>query len=93
MPAGPSVTYWAISVLNSRTMWFNAASFLVAVLSLTDVLTIIPPARLPLVTAITAAINLYLRTATQRPVAFIASGTSTPVVMPKIDPPPPGSAA
>jgi hypothetical protein len=88
----PSVTYWAISVLSSRTVWVNAAAFLVALLSATDVLVIIPPRHLPLVTAGVAALNLYLRTVTVRPVAFIPAGTSTPVTLAKIDPPPPGSA-
>jgi len=88
--APPSVTYWAISVLSSRTVWFNAAAFVVALLSATDVLTIVPPAKLPLVSAIVAALNVYLRTVTVRPVAFIAAGTSAPVPVQRIDPPPPG---
>lgn len=88
----PAVTYWAISVLSSRTVWVNAAAFIVALLSATDVLRIIPPAQQPVVTALVAALNLYLRTVTVRPVAFIAAGTSAPVTVEKIDRAPLGSA-
>jgi hypothetical protein len=90
----PSVTYWAISVLNSRTVWVNTATLIVAVLSATDVLTLIPVQHLPLVTALLAALNVYLRTQTVRPVAFIPIGTTVPVTVAKlVTPPPLGSAA
>lgn len=89
----PSVTYWAISVLSSRTVWVNTAALLVSLLSATDVLEIIPPRHLPLVTAIVAALNIYLRTVTVRPVAWIAAGETTPVIVEKlVTPPPTGSA-
>ncbi len=87
------VTYWAISVLSSRTIWVNTAAFLVAALSATDVLTIIPSRHLPIVTALVAMLNLYLRTVTVRPVAFIAAGTTSPVAVDKlVTPPATGSA-
>jgi len=88
-----SVTYWAISVLSSRTMWLNSAAFLVALLSATDVLTIIPAKHLPLVTALVAGLNLYLRTMTVRPVAFIAAGATLPITVSRlVTPPSTGSA-
>lgn len=88
-PPAPHVTYWAISVLSSRTMWWNAANFLIAALSLTDVVAVIPPRFLSLQLAIVATVNLWLRTTTTRPVAFIAPGSTTPVAVPKIVPPMP----
>jgi len=89
----PSVTYWAISVLSSRTLWVNMAWLVVNVLSLTDVLTIIAPRYLPLVTALVAVLNLYLRTVTVRPVAFIPAGTTQPVIVERlVTPPSTGSA-
>ncbi len=85
----PTVTYWAISVLSSRTVWFNSANFLVAALSLTEVVTLIPPRFLSLQAAVVALINVYLRTVTTRPVALIAPGETKPVAVPKIAPPDP----
>lgn len=80
---------WAISVLASRTMWWNAANFLIAALSMTEVVTLIPPRFLPLQAAVVALVNLWLRTTTTRPVAFIAPGTTAIVALPKLDPPAP----
>jgi hypothetical protein len=85
----PTVTYWAISVLSSRTNWFNAASLFVAVLSLTDVLVLIPARFLPLQAACVAIVNLWLRTITVRPVALIAPGTTKAVDVAKLSPPDP----
>jgi hypothetical protein len=90
--APPStVTYWAISILSSRTFWLNAAAFLVAVLSATDVLPIIPARFLPTSTAIVAALNIVLRFATVRPVALILPGTTKAIAVAKIDPPAPAT--
>jgi len=87
----PTVTYWAVSVFSSRTMWFNAANLVLAALSLTEVATLIPPRFLPLQLAAVAFINMWLRQATVRPVALIAPGETKAVAVPKIDPPaPPG---
>jgi hypothetical protein len=85
----PAVTYWAISLFSSRTFWWNAANGLLALLSLTEVTTLIPPRFLSLQLAIVATVNLYLRTVTVRPVALIAPGTTIPVEVAKIGPPPP----
>ena len=84
-------TYFAISILSSRTFWFNVANLLVAVLSLTEVAVLIPPRFMSLQAALVAIANMYLRTVTVRPVAFIAPGTSTPVSVPKINPPDPSA--
>jgi len=88
-PPRQQVTYFAISILSSRTFWFNAANFLVAALSLTEVTTIIPQRFMSLQAMIVALINLWLRLSTVRPAAFIAPGTAAPTVVDRIGPPPP----
>lgn len=83
------VTYWAVSAFSSRTMWWNAANFAVAALSMTEIVTLIPPRYLPLQAAVVALVNMWLRQATVRPVAWIKPGDTQPVQVVKIDPPPP----
>lgn len=85
----PTVTYWAISVFSSRTFWWNSANGFLAVMSLSEVAPLIPPRFVSLQLAIVAMVNLYLRTTTVRPVALIAPGATTPVVVPKVGPPDP----
>lgn len=85
----PTINSWAISVLQSRTMWFNAASLAIAILALTEVAALVPVRFLPLQAAIVAAVNLWLRTVTTRPVAFVGPGETAIVQLPKIDPPAP----
>jgi hypothetical protein len=84
-------TYFAISILSSRTFWFNAVSLFLAVLQLTEIVTLIPPRFLPLQLAIVAIGNMWLRTVTVRPAAFIAPGTTVGIQVAKIDPPPPAA--
>ena len=88
-PPTQTVTYWAVSVFSSRTMWFNAANLLLAALSLSEITTLIPPRYLSLQLAVVALINMWLRQATKRPVAFIAPGETTPVLVPRVGPPDP----
>jgi hypothetical protein len=90
-PPPPTVTYWAISILSSRTFWLNAAALVVTLLSATDVIAIVPLRLLPLAAALVSALNIALRFATVRPVALILPGTTKPVAVAKIDPPPPAS--
>lgn len=87
--APPTVTYFAISLFSSRTFWLNAAAGLVALLSATEVVTIIPARWLPLASALVAACNIALRLGTVRPVALIAPGAVTPMTVAKIGPPDP----
>lgn len=82
-------TYFAMSVFNSRTMWLNAIAVLVAILSMSEVLVLVPPRYLPVYTMLTAVLNMILRTQTVRPVAFSSPGSATPVQVTKIDPPAP----
>jgi hypothetical protein len=88
-PPPEVVTYFAISILSSRTFWWNLANGVVALLSLAEVVAVIPPRFLSLQLAVVAMVNLYLRTVTVRPVALIAPGTTAPVRVPKIGPPDP----
>ena len=90
-PAPRTVEYWAVSVLSSRTMWFNLANFLVAALSMGEVVVLIPSRYLPLQAAVVALINMWLRASTVRPVAFIPPGTTTAVEVKRIGPPPPAT--
>ena len=85
----PVVQYWAISVLSSRTVWFNAANLFVAMASLTEVITLIPVRYMPLQAAIVAVVNVWLRTITVRPVALSAPGTTKAVDVAKLSPPAP----
>jgi hypothetical protein len=80
-------TYFAISILNSRTFWFNAANLFLAITSLTEVATLIPARFLPVQLALVAIVNVWLRTVTVRPVVLAAPGTVTPVAVQKLDPP------
>lgn len=85
--AEKQVKYWAISIFSSRTFWFNAANFIVAVLSLTEVLAIIPPDWMSTQAAVVAMINVWLRMVTKRPAAVISPGTTKEIALPKLDPP------
>ena len=80
----PTVHYSAISMFSSRTMWFNTANFIVAALSMTEVVTLIPQKYLPLQAIVVAVINIWLRTITVRPVALIAPGESKAVEVAKL---------
>jgi hypothetical protein len=89
-PVAPeTVTYFAISILSSRTFWLNAAAFLITALSATDVVPIIPVRFLPFSTAIVSMLNIGLRLGTVRPAALILPGNVKPIDVPKIAPPAP----
>jgi len=84
-PPAPSlrqVNYWAVSIFTSRTFFLMAAS-------LSEVTTLIPPRFVPLWSMVVALVNLYLRTATVRPVAFIKPGETQAVLVPRVGPPVP----
>lgn len=92
----PTVTYWAQSVFDSRTMLVNAgillatlAALVAPFLALPEVAAAVPPRYALSFVALTAVVNLVLRTRTVRPVAFIPVGETAPVAVPRLDPPPP----
>lgn len=88
-PERAYINAWAISVLSSRTIWWNAANGLIAVLALAEVTAIVPVRFLPIQVAVVSIVNLYLRTTTTRPVAFVPLGETKVIQLPKIDPPAP----
>ena len=79
----------AVSVLTSRMMWVNFASFVVEALALSEIKTLIPPKYAHAQALIVAVVNMWLRTQTVRPIAFISPGSVSVVPIPKIDPPAP----
>jgi hypothetical protein len=85
----PVVTYWAVSVLQSRTAWMAVGTVVVGVLALPDVVAVIPLRFLPFVFAIIGAVNFVLRLNTVRPVAFIPPGETKPIEVIKVGPPAP----
>ena len=86
-----TVQYFAISLFASRTFWFNLANLVVAALSMNEITTLIPPRYLPLQAAVVALVNMALRLGTVRPAAMIMPGSTTPVEVKRIGPPPPAT--
>ena len=82
-------TYWAVSILQSRTVWMAIATVLVGVLALPEVVAVIPLRFMPIITAVIGVANFGLRLVTVRPVTLSLPGTLTPVEVPKLDPPAP----
>jgi hypothetical protein len=88
-PPPATVEYWVISLFSSRTFWFNAANLVLAALSLTEVVTLIPVRFLSLQAAVVALINMWLRSITVRPAVLILPGQTVPVPVARVGPPPP----
>jgi hypothetical protein len=89
-PAPPTVTYFAISILNSRTFRVNAVLLFVTLVPLLvdpDLVALIPMRYLVLYAAFVKVVNIVLRLITVRPVALIPPGETVPVAVRKIDPP------
>jgi hypothetical protein len=85
----PTVSYHAVSVLKSRTMWLNVATFIAALSQTVEFTRVIPVGVVPYWLAATAAINVWLRMSTVRPVAMIGPSDTRAVEVPKVGPPPP----
>ena len=88
-PTPGKVNYFAVSILSSRTFWVNVIALIVAILSATEVVVLIPPRYLSIYGAVLAAGNIFLRMVTVRPVALILPGETVPVKVKRIGPPPP----
>jgi len=89
-PLAPTVTYYAISILNSRTFRINAALIVVALVPLLaepDLVALIPARYLVLYGIAIKVVNIVLRYVTVRPVAIIPPGDTVPMAVPKLDPP------
>jgi hypothetical protein len=86
----PTVTYFAISILNSKTFRLNAGLLFVTLVPLLvdpDLVALIPVRYLVLYAAFVKVANIVLRLMTVRPVVLSAPGTATPVQVERIDPP------
>jgi hypothetical protein len=81
-----TVTYFSQSMLVSKVFWFNVLAVLAEILSLSDVLTIVPPGYHGHFAAAVGIINVILRRFTVRPASFIAPGDTKPVEVKKIGP-------
>jgi hypothetical protein len=84
----PTVHYFAISILSSRTFWINMVALFVDVCSATAVVVLVPLKYMPVYSAVLAVINIVMRTQTTRPVALIAPGTVKPVAVERLGSPP-----
>ena len=58
-----------LGALKSKTMWFNAITFVLAVLSLKEVVAVLPASFIPHLVFINAIGNLILRTVTNQPLS------------------------
>lgn len=87
MPAQKlTVQYHAISIFQSRTFWWNVLALVVALLSMTEVASLIPAEYLSIYSAVVAIANIALRKVTVRPVALIAPGTTSVVAVERLGP-------
>jgi hypothetical protein len=64
------------SVIESKTMWVNVISLVVAVLQLSEVVTIVPPEWNGALAAVLAAANMILRFLTTQPVIMATPDTA-----------------
>ena len=78
-------TYYAKSVLGSKTLWTNVVLFVIAVLELTEVINVVPAEWHGAMLAIGAILNVALRIFTVRPVAFVAPGDVKPVSVESVE--------
>jgi hypothetical protein len=85
----PTVTYYAISLLSSRTTWFGVATTLLGIFSLPEVAALVPLRYLPAILSVIGFAIIALRSVTVRPVALILPGDTKPITVPKVGPPPP----
>jgi len=64
-------TYYAKSVLVSKTIWINLASLALLILETKEIFDLFRPQDMKYVTAAVIILNIILRGRTKRPVAFI----------------------
>jgi hypothetical protein len=81
----PSVTYFAQSILVSKTFWINVGITILAIAEAKDVINVLPPGVMKYVPSVVAVINILLRRTTSRPVRFMLKpGNSQPVLVKKL---------
>jgi len=79
-----TVEYHAESLFVSKTFWAGVGVFVIGILSLPEVLALIPMRYLPAFTSVVGVIMIALRKMTTRPAAFIMPGETIPVVVDKL---------
>lgn len=85
-----TVTYWAISILNSKTFWVAVITSLVGLAAEPEIVALIPLSYLPRVLIAVGLANMVLRKLTKRPVVLLAAPFATvPVEVKRIGPPTP----
>jgi len=83
-------TYYAVSILSSRTFWVAVLTVGAGLVAEPEVAALIPIAWLPRILIGVGLVNMVLRKLTVRPVVLDSlPGTLTPVLVPKLDPPAP----
>ena len=84
-----TVSYTGVSIFSTKTFWLNTLAFVVAILSLTEVVQIIPPQFMGIYGAALAMANVGLRMLTVRPAVVMMPGETRPVEVQRLGPPPP----
>ncbi len=88
-----TVSYRAISILSSKTMWFNLITLVLSILSMTEFQNVLPKETVAVITGTVLPVgNMILRLYSVRPVAlfdqaegsFLKKGESTPVEVKKL---------
>jgi len=82
-------TYYAISLLSSRTFWVAVVTTVIGLSAEPEIVALIPLSYLPRVLIVVGLANMVLRRITVRPAVLIAPGTTQAVDVPKIGPPDP----
>jgi hypothetical protein len=77
----PTQTYYAKSVLLSKTIWINAAVAILALLEVREIIDVLPAGWLRYVPAVVAVLNILMRPLAVRPVAMIKPGETQAVVV------------
>ena len=85
----PTVEYYAISILSSRTFWVAVATAVIGLSAEPEIVALIPLAWLPRVLVAVGLVNMVLRKLTVRPVSLIAPGSTEAVEVKKLSPPSP----
>jgi len=72
-------TYFAKSILASKTFWFNFAALVLALAEAKEFIDVLPAGALKYVPAVVSVVNILLRLGSVRPVAMIAPSETKPI--------------
>lgn len=82
--AEETVHYRAKSILVSKTAIINTLAFIAAILAEPTYIAVLPKVVLPVIAILLPPINFFLRTQTERPVAFIGPNETKVVTVDKL---------